>query len=116
MKLLNLCAFATLFSHVRPSLITTKKICRDCIHFIGEDNQCRKFGDTNLVTGKVTYRSATSVRENEKECGENAIHFEENNFKIITVPYYFLKYNWLAVPMTGIMTLYFFAVYISIHK
>ena len=110
MKLLNLYAFTTLFSNVRPSLLSTKKICKDCRHFIGDNIECRKFGDTNIITGKVTYLSARSVREDEKKCGQNAIYFEENHFKIVTVPYYFLKENWLLLLPSAFLSFYFYAV------
>lgn len=110
MKLLNFYAFTSLFSHVHPSLMPTKKICRDCIHFIGDSVECRKFGDTNIVTGKVTYNTARSVREDIKKCGEDAIHFEENHFKIITIPYYFLKSNWGILLPSWFLSLYFYAL------
>lgn len=116
MKLLNLFAFTSLFSKVHPSLIPTKKICRDCIHFIGDSAECRKFGDTNLVTGKVTYDSARSIREDIKKCGENATQFEENHFKIITIPYYFLKSNLLLTIPGGLVGLYIYLLIIQLHK
>jgi len=80
MKILNLYLFTTLFSRARTSLIPTKKICRDCKHFIGDNIECGKFGDTNIITGKITYDSARSVREDEKKCGKNAVYFEKNHF------------------------------------
>jgi hypothetical protein len=90
MKLLRLSIYSALFNQGRTTLIPAKKICKDCRHFIGDKLDCRKYGDTNLITGKVTYESARYVREDEKKCGKDAIQFEENHFKIITVPYYFL--------------------------
>jgi hypothetical protein len=116
MKLLNLYTFTALFSTVRPSLIPAKKICKDCRHFIGDNIECRKFGDTNIITGKVTYSSARSVREDNKKCGEDAIHFEENHFKIITVPYYFLKDNWIIFLPSSIIGLYFYALFYNLHN
>jgi carbon starvation protein CstA len=104
MRLLNLCVFATMFSKSGALLMPTKKICKDCRHFIGNNMECRKFGVTNLVTGKVTYDAAWLARSEEKKCGKEAIHFEENQFKIITVPYYFFKSNvyiWLIVTSAG---------------
>jgi len=80
MKLLHSYLFFNLFSKAQSSLMPSKKICKNCIHFIGDEIECRKFGDTNLITGKVTYDSARSVRENEKKCGIDAIYFEENHF------------------------------------
>jgi hypothetical protein len=116
MKLLRIFAFTSLFSKVHPSLMPTKKICRDCIHFIGDNMECRKFGDTNLVTGKVTYDSARSVREDKKKCGEDAIQFEENHFKIITTPYYFLKSNLLLTLPVGFVGLYVYILLVQYAK
>lgn len=109
MKILNLCLFTTLFSRARTSLMPTKRICRDCIHFIGNNIECGKFGDTNIITGIVTYDSARSIRGDEKKCGENAVYFEENHFKIVTVPYYFIKDSWPIIFSVSITTgIYFF--------
>lgn len=72
------------------SLIHTTKICKDCKYFIANKIECGKFGDTDLVTGKISYNYARSVRMDENKCGEEAKHFEKNNFKIVTVPYYFI--------------------------
>jgi len=125
MKLLKLSFFATLLSPIRSyrlfsngptELIPAKKICKDCKHYIGDNIECRKFGHTNLITGKVTYDSARSVRESEKKCGENAIYFEENKFKIITVPYYFLKENWLLLIPAGFASFYTFTIFHLVHK
>lgn len=108
MKLSNSYLFLNLFSKAQSSLMPIKKICKNCIHFIGDEIECRKFGDTNLITGKVMYDSARSVRENEKKCGIDAIHFEENHFKIITVPYYFLKNYWIILMPSSFFGLYFY--------
>jgi hypothetical protein len=111
MRLLNSYLFFNLFSKAQSSLIPSKKICKNYIHFIGDEIECRKFGDTNLITGKVTYDSARSVRENEKKCGIDAIYFEENYFKIITVPYYFLKNYWLILIPSSFVGLYFCIIF-----
>ncbi len=109
-KGVKLYALSGLISSARPALMPTKKICKDCRHFIGDNIECRKFGDTNIVTGQVTYEYAKSVREDEKKCGENAILFEKNHFKIITVPYYFLKDKAILLTSCGILTLYFWGI------
>jgi len=116
MKLLNFFTVSTLVTNGRASLTPTKKICRDCIHFIGNDMECKKFGDTNIISGRVTYPSARSVREDEKKCGENAILFEENHFKMATVPYYFLKENWKFFAPVGLWSLYVWALLPFIFK
>jgi hypothetical protein len=72
---------------------TTQKICKNCKYFIGDKMECKKFSETNIITGKVSYDSAKSARENDGKCGKDAILFEENHYKIITTPYYFVKEN-----------------------
>jgi len=116
MKLLNLYVFSTLVSKTRSSSIPTKKICRDCRHFIGDNIECRKFGDTNIITGKVTHHSARSAREDEKKCGQEAVLFEKNHFKILTEPYYFLKDNWILLLPSGLACFYFYALCYIINK
>ena len=78
MKLLQLFVFSTLYYNSCSSILPMKKICKDCRHFIGDTIECRKFGDVDLVTGKVTYPSAKYIRDDSEKCGENATHFEEN--------------------------------------
>jgi len=97
MKLFHLCVFGILFSKVHASVIPSKKICRDCKHFIGDSKECRKFDHVDIITGKVTYTSARIARESGDECGDTAVHFERNNFKIATVPYYFIKGNFTSL-------------------
>jgi hypothetical protein len=104
MKILKLSLFTTLIARTHTSLIPTKRICKDCRYFIGNDLECGKFGDTDIITGKVTYEYARSMRIDEKKCGDKAIHFEKNRFKMVTVPYYFLKDFWpifLSVSITS---------------
>lgn len=117
MKLLsrNLFTLFTMFaSKVNSSSIPTKKICKDCKHFIGDRLDCKKFGNVNIITGDVTYLSARSVREDENKCGEDAILFENNRLKFITIPYYFVKENSLTGLLTittfGVASLYFYAL------
>ena len=67
------------------------RICNNCIHYIANDKKCQLFSDTNIVTGEKTYDYASSVRNNETQCGYEAKTYSENHYKFITVPYYFLK-------------------------
>jgi hypothetical protein len=92
------------------------KICKDCKHFIRDNIECRKFSDTNIITGKVTYSSARSARYDIKKCGEDAVHFEENNFKIITVPYYFFKDNWLFIFSSVGLSFYCYSFFCILHR
>lgn len=70
------------------------KICRDCKNYNGWG--CNKYVITDIVTGEKSYYYARAVRDNEKKCGETAIHFEKNHYKIVTVPYYFVKNNFIV--------------------
>jgi len=66
----------------RLTLFNTKKICKNCEHFIAKNQECGKFGDTNLVTGKETFEYASIVRNDKTKCGEDAEHFEKKSSKI----------------------------------
>jgi hypothetical protein len=113
MKLLNLYVFSILFSQVNTSLMPIKKLCKDCKYFIGDKKECRKFGVTDIITGEITYQSALDVRKDEKKCSEEAIHFEENNLKIITVPYYYLKDNFLLTIPLAYLSFNLYLVYLA---
>ncbi len=78
--------------NVEPFFIQNqyKPICCNCKFFIPNKNECRKFGDINIITGEYRYETAISVRNDEDKCGEYANLFEKNNFKFITRPYYFI--------------------------
>jgi hypothetical protein len=54
--------------------------------------------------GKNDYTYASSARRDEKKCGEEAVYFEKNKMKIITVPYYFLLDYW---ALTLLLSLYY---------
>lgn len=100
----------TAASAIRPRLQNVKPLCRDCKHFIANEWDCGKFGDVNLVSGKESFRSARSIRDDETKCGEDAKHFELNRFKIITIPYYFLLNYWTLIPAFGIVGFYFYQI------
>lgn len=53
---------------ISPSTPITHKICKNCKHFKSDFmgvqyGTCSKFGEQNLVHGKVTYQSAQITRE-----------------------------------------------------
>lgn len=80
------------------------KICRDCKHFTVPT--CKKYFITDIVTGEKSYYYARTNRENEKKCGENAIHFEKNHYKMATLPYYFIKNNPIIFVPIGVLGYY----------
>ena len=93
------------FTFLLPSFSFTPT-CNNCKHFIANNIECKKFSDVNLVSGKVSYESASYVRADEKKCGKSGVLFEKNNYKIITVPYYFIKDYWYIFPYIGFTILY----------
>ena len=59
--------------------------CKDCIHyspnahelsFASRYSHCKKFGEKNLVTGKIAYDSTDFCRNQEEKCGKEGTHFE----------------------------------------
>jgi hypothetical protein len=65
-------------------------ICVNCKFFIANKNECSKFGEVNIVSGKYRYESATIIRKDEDKCGKYAFSYKENHYKFITQPYYFV--------------------------
>ena len=70
-----------------------KPICANCKFFIPNKNECRNFGNINIITNEYTYEEAINVRNDHNKCGEDAIFFQKNNLKFITIPYHFLLQN-----------------------
>jgi len=54
-------------------------VCLECAYFIqGKINKCLKFGEKNVVSGKVIYVNAETARSTENMCSGNGIYFEKN--------------------------------------
>lgn len=70
-----------------------KPICANCKFYIPHKNECSKFAVVDIVTGEYSYESAIKARNDEDKCGEYAIYYRKNNFKFITIPYYFILEN-----------------------
>ena len=70
--------------------------CRKCVYYkpssFSNDygssiSTCEKFGEKNIITGKITYNYVDSSRNNELKCGTEGKYFEEErnlNIKIFT--------------------------------
>lgn len=66
--------------------------CRDCVHFTPSlydtdfgslSSKCKKFGDKNIITSKITYNYANSCRYDKSKCGEEGKYFElEKNINL----------------------------------
>lgn len=113
---MNILAFGLLLfiTNIESKLIVPRKLCKDCKYFIAHKKECALFGDADLVNGKNDYNYAKTARNNEDKCGENAKYFEENNNKIITVPYYFIldnAYFWPFIPLVGLYSICMYNLY-----
>jgi hypothetical protein len=112
MRILKFLSITPLINSIRTPLLESRKICKDCKFFIANKKECSLFGDTDLVNGKVSYECAISVRNNKDKCGENAKYFEENEYKVLTVPYYFMVDYWWVFYSFG---LYFYLMFRTTH-
>lgn len=102
---------------LRHTLINTKPLCKDCKYFIPNYKHCGKFGETNLITGEVSYEYARIARNNSGKCKEDAIHFEQNKYKYITKPYYFCLDNYYYFLFAITTTTYITGmIYITVSK
>ena len=109
MKILSL-GFLIILSNAESTRILPRKLCKDCNFFIAHKEECALFGDTDLVNGKHDYNYAKNARNNNDKCGEDAKFFEENNNKIMTVPYYFILNTATYWPLTPVIALFFFYI------
>ena len=106
-------------TNTESNRIIPRKLCKDCKYFIAHKKECALFGDTDLVNGKHDYNYAKTSRNNEDKCGEDAKYFEENNNKIITVPYYFILNGmqfWPFLPLVGLFYIYMDNLYKLIYN
>jgi len=93
-------------------LIKNKKPCSECKYFIYGNNECRKLENIDLITGKNINEKASIIRYDETKCGKEGKYFEQNYFKIITVPYYFILDNpQLIFPYTFSFMYFIFILY-----
>lgn len=87
------------------------KICNNCIHYVKYAEGCGKFPKIDVITGDKSIFYARNMREDVKKCGDEAIHYKRNHFKVITVPYYFIKYNAIILlPLTTMCGFFFYII------
>jgi len=118
MKLLSFGLLLLLVSNTESTRILPRKLCKDCKFFIAHKKECALFGDTDLVNGKHDYNYAKNARNNNDKCGEDAKFFEENNNKIMTVPYYFIlniASYWQLTPVIALGFFYITMLYKLTH-
>jgi len=55
-------------------------VCFDCLHFIQttqKTGKCRKFGEKNIITGKISYIAVEEARATETICSQKGNYFEK---------------------------------------
>jgi hypothetical protein len=63
--------------------------CKNCKYFQPSNfdsefasslTKCNKFGTKDIITDKITYTYADSIRKDESKCGKEGKYFEKENF------------------------------------
>jgi hypothetical protein len=52
--------------------------CMECIYYMSKTGRCSKFGEKDIITGKIVYGQASQIRHQENLCGPNGNYFEKN--------------------------------------
>jgi hypothetical protein len=52
--------------------------CIDCLYYLGKFGRCSKFGEKDIITGKIVYCQASQIRHQENLCGIVGNYFEKN--------------------------------------
>lgn len=58
-------------------------VCLECIYFVQgahKIGRCTKFGEKDVVSGKITYESAEVSRITENMCSRKGAYFEKKNY------------------------------------
>jgi len=86
--------------------------CHTCKHFIPESSshflfasdlhtfaKCKKFGNADLVSGKINHDYAESCRSIESKCGTNGTHYEFDEFYKVKSDLRIIKplLTWVAI-------------------
>ena len=74
-----------LFSNANANSNTNTK-CTDCLYYEPREHpftnglsKCRRFGERDSESGRITYEYADLCRKNEQKCGQAAKYFEQKN-------------------------------------
>ena len=54
--------------------------CADCNYYVPgtiKSGKCTKFGEKDIVSGKITYENAVYTRTTENMCSEKGVYFEK---------------------------------------
>lgn len=70
----------TVVSKLRFIINAKLPVCCECVYFIQgmrESGKCGKFGEKNVVSGKISYVNAEEARTTENMCSRRGTHFEQ---------------------------------------
>ena len=68
------------FSYFVETIKNNAVLCKNCIYFKRESfgsNKCIKFGELDIISGKIEYDGAYKSRLNSNSCGMEAKYFQE---------------------------------------
>jgi len=96
--------------------------CKHCIHYQPNDftffcelspyNKCLKFGEKNIIDGKIEYEIAKNCRKDEEKCGMEGKYFEKDEFSQIRNFYYLGKsYS----PYVGLLIIFVLPTILKIY-
>lgn len=92
-------------------------VCRNCVHFIPSNigsNKCGKFGEKDIVTGKLTFETARTCRAKDELCGIFGKHFEaEPHLRVRLFKEYISNIKFENVALSFVLV---FFIFIGCHK
>jgi hypothetical protein len=86
--------------------------CKDCIFhrpsknsvYVSSLSNCAKFGEKNILTGKIEYDYISNARKDETKCGLIGRHFElEPNLQFKIVRHNIFNNIWFVFPIVIII-------------
>ena len=98
-----------------------KPECKNCIYYKPNDftgldlstyNKCLKFGEKNILDGKIQYDVAKYSRNDEGKCGIEGKYFERDDFSQIKYYYYLGK---SYTPYIGLIMLVLLLTILSVY-
>ena len=93
--------------------------CRNCIHYKPSDsysefattlNECTKFAEKDIITGKITNEYANICRREENMCGKNGKYFEEEPNLLLKIANHKLRYY---TPSILLLASFLFYAYVK---
>jgi len=92
--------------------------CRNCKFFMpkyynqfdSDMNRCVKFGEKDIITGKIEYDFVSTSRKDEAKCGSEGKEFEEEDNLGLKEFRHILQHNYPAIFVGSIFVFYFWSL------